>query len=445
MPYTAYHPQSEDIHFAAKADAESEYVCIDCPEPVQYVRNHERDTSNGVTRVSAHFRYTNCPHGTVTEVSNGTGGGGGGGETDIHKRRKRAALQEALQRFPAADYGTEVKIGPKRADALLKFEDPHEEYGKGLVIEYQHKNEGKDIEATQEHFANHEYTTIWLWEDQFTFTSSIPDIDLFGGEVYTPWPDAVPQQSDWTGEGLHHEKRRKWREAYSMGLTDCVVEANILKHWVVESTADYWERKDWEARFQDYAIYPFKRDLYRVRQSLDSPGGQRIDLPREWYDNRAKEIWRNQAWDDLFPGDNSKHMAQAAVPRAPATTNQRALFPPEVADEASYRAWQSNPHVDSHRRQIPASTTSVEIDPPIHQFLPRSFWRDAWEDGKDEHYNHERPYGPFDDVQCHVCGNYIYAKNAPDACQNCGAKYDWEWNLRTGRVSMESVPDGALD
>jgi len=213
MPYVAYQPESDDIHFVEQATPEDDYVCIDCPESVEYVRSHLRNSGSGdSTRVSAHFRYSNCAHGTVDEVSDGTGGGGGGGgagETQLHKRRKRAALHEALQRFPAADYGTEYSVGSKRADALLEFEDPHEEYGKGLVIEYQHKNEGKDIEATQEHFARHEYTTVWLWEDQFTFSSSIPDIDLFGGEVYTPWPDAVKEQSQWTGEGLVSIGRRQ--------------------------------------------------------------------------------------------------------------------------------------------------------------------------------------------------------------------------------------------
>lgn len=294
MPYTAYHPESEDIHFVDQASPESDYVCIDCPETVEYVRSHFRNSdSANPTRVTAHFRYSNCTHGTVDQASDGaggSGGGGGAGETQLHKRRKRAALHEALQRFPAADYDTEYTVGSKRADALLKFEDPHEKYGKGLVIEYQHKNEGKDIEATQEHFARHEYTTLWLWEDQFTFSSSIPEIDLFGGEVYTPWPDAVPKQSQWRGEGLHHEKRRKWRNAHEAGLTKTVVQADILKHWVVHTPHEHWKQTPWEDRFR---------------------------------------------------GDSSKHIAQALVPRSPTTQNLKVTLPPEITDQIAIEIYRS--------------------------------------------------------------------------------------------------------
>jgi len=121
------------------------------------------------------------------------------------------------------------------------------------------------------------------------------------------------------------------------------------------------------------------------------------------------------------------------------------MLPPDVVDEISYHKWVSKPQPRTHRRFLSDANGSVELEVPVHQFLPEEFWRSAWENGHGQQYEHERPYGPFDDVQCHVCGNYNYAKNAPECCQKCGTEYDWEWNVRTGRVSRESVPDGALD
>lgn len=241
MPYTALHSDTGDIHFTGQASANDQYLCIDCEESVEYVQSHFRELANGTeTRVTEHFRYSNCVHGTVDSVSDGTGAGGGagggGGESELHERRKKAALAEACMRFSASYWDDEVDIGSKRADALLVFEDPHEEYGKGLVIEYQHKNEGKDIQETEKHFAQHEYTTVWLWEDQFTFESSIPDIDLFGGRVYTPWPDAVPKIENWRGIGLAQEKQSEWSRAFDQGLTKSVVEATIpLTEWMEQT------------------------------------------------------------------------------------------------------------------------------------------------------------------------------------------------------------------
>jgi len=52
-----------------------------------------------------------------------------------------------------------------------------------------------------------------------------------------------------------------------------------------------------------------------------------------------------------------------------------------------------------------------------------------------------RPPTRFDDVQCLGCGNYQYAPNAGLLCPTCGKPYDWEWNVETGRIKQESIPD----
>ena len=232
MPFVAYCPECDDIVFAQQADPKHNHQCVECHADAEHVRSHSRTKRDGgETQVTSHFRYANCPHGSVSDPSENTGGGGGGGggggESDLHKWRKRAALQEALDRYPDADYGIEVTIGDKQGDAVLHFDTPHETYGRGLVIEYQHKNEGKDIEAVEQNYAKHEYTTVWLWETEFTFTSAIPDIDLFGGRVYTPWPDAVPESDDWSGQGQAHEMRRNARFEYLTEISETTVEATI--------------------------------------------------------------------------------------------------------------------------------------------------------------------------------------------------------------------------
>jgi len=295
MAYVAEHKPTGEIHNVASADPEAEYACLDCGELLSYVRQYARMLqSGGTTTVRSHFSHRGSGDG-------GGCSGSGGGEHPIHVRRKREALQEAINRFNAADYDTEVYIGDKRADALLTFADPHEEYGKGLVIEYQHKNEGKDIASTEHHFARNEYTTVWLWEDQYTYDGEIPDIDLFGGRVYTPWPDAIPLADSWPGCGHNTEKRREWERAYDRGLTDAVVEATIVKDWVVPSTREYWRSYGWDKRFRYSDALPEER--YRLQCAIHGPQRPQIEatIPADWCIPTQREYWRDTPWKNRFP------------------------------------------------------------------------------------------------------------------------------------------------
>jgi len=322
MPYTAYSVDKDDLVFVQQADAEGRFKCIDCNGAVSYVRSHRRNNpSGGQYTVNAHFRHNNCDHGTINapaDSSGGGGGSGGGGESEIHKRRKWAAMQEALNRFEASDYDTERQIGSKRADAVVVFDEPHEVYGKGLVIEYQHKNEGKDIEATERHFAEAEYTTVWLWEDQYDFTSSVPEIDFFGGRVYTPWPDAVPQQSNWRGLGHDSKKRQEWASAYDEGLTKAEVKAKIPSEYFDEQSRSIWRQQDWTDLFS-----PSDEPKYRLQAVIpviDAGSLPQPALMKRWWLPHPRKVWRTGSWEERFRGT-------ATIPTTDPKTTTKAGIP----------------------------------------------------------------------------------------------------------------------
>lgn len=313
MTWTATHAESGEIHFPKQADHTDSYECIDCGEPVQFVRSHERDPQGkSKHRVSAHFRRHQCAcgsgDGSISGGGGGGEGGGGTGESELHKRRKRAALQEATERFPAAEYGTEQYIGQKRADAFIEFEDSHQEYGRGLVIEYQHKNENKDIEATQTHFAEHEYTTVWLWEAQFDFSSEIPSIDLFGGNVYTPWPDAVPQQEAWTGsreaeyvlQGLISDLPA------SHGASTNIVP--IPEEFIIDRSVTIYRSQDWDELFEP----PDVSNLLVEGLVGELPVVERPEahVAGHWYLKTPRELWRSTAWSRRFRGSVDVEMPE---------------------------------------------------------------------------------------------------------------------------------------
>lgn len=365
MPNIALNPETGDIVLVQSATADVSYVCPDCESEASFVRSFLRqDPSGKETRVRPHFRYPNCGcygKSTVEDRQGGGngGGGGGGGESTLHKRRKKTALAEALERFEDSYHETEKPIGEKQADAALVFEDGHEKYGKGFAIEYQHKNENKDIDETEREYARNEFTTIWLWEEQYDFTQLTPEIDFFGGRVYTPWPDAVPKQEAWSGLGKNSKLRREWSKAKTRDLAESEVPATIVKDWVVPTTGEYWESQEWDARFRGAEPHSVNNETHSYSVEAKAPFIKWIS------ENQNGEYW--------------KEIKRAAQ-----------LGQKKVKDNPEYIS---------------------------------------------------KPKTGFDDVQCHRCEKYLFWQEAGARCKNCGAKFDWEWNIATGRISPDSVPD----
>lgn len=56
-----------------------------------------------------------------------------------------------------------------------------------------------------------------------------------------------------------------------------------------------------------------------------------------------------------------------------------------------------------------------------------------------------RPWIPVgvgdEEVQCHECGNYFFWKDGHSECQNGGTEIDRQWNIATGRISEDSIPE----
>lgn len=460
MPFVAIHADSGELNFTKQAEPEDDYLCAECEARAEYVRSHKREPNGASTyRVRSHFRRSNCDCGFGDGSAAHEGGGGGGGgaaESTIHKRRKLAAMHEATTRFDCSDFSTERYIGEKRADAVVVFEDPHEKYGKGLVIEYQHKNEGKDIEETQEHFARNEYTTVWLWEDQFSFPGEIPEIDLFGGEVYTPWPDAVPTVDRWSGLGLDHEKREKWERAYQDGLTNSSVPASFPRHFFLPTQKEFWRARSfehigefmtgssWENRFDP------PEELLLDWNYSEIPA----KIPSEHFDQEAQSIYRELPWSDLFrepDGEypHNRHTVRGLVSELPTTEPPQPelvgkWYLPERADLWRETDWYSRFTVDTTRKYIregrqemglPAGKVDVKLTEQITGKIKRDLRR------KNFNPNFERPSNPFDDVQCWSCGTYWHVSAGHIECPSCGEAVDFEWNVQTERIGKK--PDYA--
>jgi len=172
----------------------------------------------------------------------------------------------------------------------------------------------------------------------------VPDIDLFGGRVYTPWPDAVPQVEAWPGRGHDAEKREEWANAYDRGLTDASVPATIVRDWCIPTQLEYWrQHKNWDRRFRHSDYYPEAR--YRLQAAIGTGTTLSVDakVPRHWPLPTQQEFWRAKPWKARFPGQQPV-WAEPPVPterrieqvRDHVTSDARtisATLPPETSEQ----------------------------------------------------------------------------------------------------------------
>lgn len=132
--------------------------CLKCGDELRVRKTHER---NG-TFVARHFWHVNG------------GAGCSGGESETHRRLKSIVLSKLKHVFPYKEAGLERKIGRNIADVYAIFEEPMERFGDGVVVEIQHRNKGKDIEAVTRNYLNAGFSVCWIEEA----TIDGKDIDL---------------------------------------------------------------------------------------------------------------------------------------------------------------------------------------------------------------------------------------------------------------------------
>jgi hypothetical protein len=63
--------------------------------------------------------------------------------------------------------GTVSEPNRRRADALLEFTDDNPVFGRGVILEVQHKHHTKDVEGTTHDYLSKGYSVAWLDADEF--------------------------------------------------------------------------------------------------------------------------------------------------------------------------------------------------------------------------------------------------------------------------------------
>lgn len=102
-----------------------------------------------------------------------------GGESEQHRIWKSMAVSALKQQFddqyarcePEAELdvsATESARETRRADVLLEFQSEHDLFGRGIIIEVQYRNRGKDLQATTHDYLSKGYSLYWTSPDDFT-------------------------------------------------------------------------------------------------------------------------------------------------------------------------------------------------------------------------------------------------------------------------------------
>lgn len=174
--------------------------CPVCEDEMYVKQSHYRNESF----VSRHFVHKSDDLGGGNEDSAVEGSGDCPGESDTHLKMKSIAYARLEEDYPDAHIELEGHVSGRFADVLLTFTEPRAPYGKGIAVEAQYQNKGKDIEGATEHYFQNSYSVAWVEEDDFTNH----DVDLSG--TLTLWPNALPDRNGM--DGYPATTRWLWQE-----------------------------------------------------------------------------------------------------------------------------------------------------------------------------------------------------------------------------------------
>ncbi|WP_324666071.1 hypothetical protein [Haloarcula sediminis] len=357
-----------------------------------------------------HFKHTE------NMGSDGSGGGGAAcesvAESDIHLKWKSLAADQLEEAFEGTvkDCEMEKRLAApesdknhRSGDAVVTFEQRDSQLGQGVVVEVQHKNESKDIDAATADFIAQDYAVVWT--DKADFGSDqwrMAEIDIRARAQEAAWPEQVPEQTVWWQPGQNHRAHQS----------------------------------EWQAA---------RREL----QLVDVPA----TLPREWHDEQARELWEQQSWHELFPTwveqESEEYPAQADIAEVRSEvlngTEPTIQLPPTVIEALLFRtiSWEKlfNPGVEPPYASRGEGSVEIDIAPFIHQQTWKKWYRDGVRDRQSERDDIDPPPTGHDDVQCHECESYFYWTHGYEECQTCGTEIDWAWNIVSGRISEDSVPE----
>lgn len=307
MPYTARYEGEERGAWSVPKN-ETAY-CTECDAPMMIV-------SEGVDGTARHFRHNIWKAGYSPSGGNASGQRAtcGGGEDDVHKKWKNFAAERLADIFgdrAATRPSVEVRLAApwsdsdyRYADACVLFENADRQFGRGLAVEVQHKNDGKDIHAVAMDYQRQDIAVLWLYEDDFN-------------------RDGLPMAE----VDIRHRVR-----------SDTSICAMCDKWAKVGSDVVGREHSGVISHVRD----PVRTGADKVLDVVDPREANRkvpAKLPTEWFDTQAQRIWRKQRWRDIFPDADGYGDEVVDMPPYPDTRFSIKIDFAQLIDREQWRQW----------------------------------------------------------------------------------------------------------
>ena len=171
MPYLAMRPNGDRVLPLDVGD-DNTILCPLCEESLGVRRSHY-NRGHFVSKHFVHPRGSECP-----------------GESNLHAKLKTIAAMKLREVFETASVDHERQIpGMNRiADVVATFSAELYPFGKGLIVEIQHKHDEKEIGPITREYLNAGYSVFWAYQSDFEGH----DMTFAEHRVKRPWPHAVP-------------------------------------------------------------------------------------------------------------------------------------------------------------------------------------------------------------------------------------------------------------
>jgi hypothetical protein len=236
--------------------------CTECGEEMRVVS----ESSDGRAR---HFR-----HHRPEKLAGGGGDGDsncGGGESDDHKKWKNFAAERLNEVFGNCNIDRATVEEPlaapwsdkegRAADACVFFEDWDDQFGRGLAIEVQHKHKDKDKHAVEMDYNRQDVAVLWLSGDDFHDDGlRMREVDIrHRTREQTSICDLAEKWArvDVAGKASYYDEKHRPITHESLILRveaphgwETSIEATFPRDWFIPTPREYWERQEWQARFQ---------------------------------------------------------------------------------------------------------------------------------------------------------------------------------------------------
>lgn len=264
-----------------------------------------------------HFFY-------VENMGHGQGGdhscSGVGGESDVHRKFKSFAVSRLKELYPEfldsckpeqrlrtvlGDEFEELPSGKedRQADAMMLLEQPTTTFGRGLIVEVQYRNLGKDIEETTDDYLANGFSVYWADEDDFAKDRCLLTKKQIRKNAISVWPNAVPLPIKWLDGGipepLHGVRDAIWFDEEShFGSNPASVPATLPNEFFDELAQEIKREYDWEELFDPPEEHT---DIWCYSKVPAT-------LPPEWHTEKGTEWWESQPWKDRFWLDEYHHI-----------------------------------------------------------------------------------------------------------------------------------------